>query len=954
MQKVEGSIEISRKTLATYRILGFVIATGVIAIPFLIPPEEHFDPMWQRYALGGAIGGLTLLHLFSSFLQRNTYYMVYAYCFLLNIWLVYLAFANNLILNYSPTPFLILISTSFVFKHFKLFFLFLAGIFVFSLCMYGLPDDPVFSPVFYYMIEIIIMIGLGILLDRQINERTALRKKGERQRVITRYAFEYSGDGILVVDPEGEVLEYNHRFLEMWPLDPADLERNAEAPIRNKMALLVEDKDGFLKSIEESYQMPEKQYSETIKLRDGRFLERFSTALRHGDESIGRIWFYRDRTKSFREKQKEEEKRRLLKAENKALIELAGAIKTQDITRQEKLTRIAEQSLDVLQANCAGVWLRSRTSDRYRCILTAGPADPRWEDLVICEAEYPEFFAAVSGVRALAIGKAGQEPATRDLEAACPALGGAALLYIPLRIEGEIAGFVHVRDHAAERQWTEEEIGFAGSLGDVGGVALESGRRQEAEKKLREKLAVLYSVFEMSGMGVLVTSENRGILDYNVEFVEMWQLNKDEILTGNVDKAIAKMRKLLVNEQQANDSEEFLRNFPDQERFDTFRFTDGRIIERNTRPLWVDGSLAGRMWFYRDITTRVKDEEALRNSEIQNRAIVEAVPDLMIRMDVAGYVLNLRIPETGEYNEWVSPDADSLENMFPPAMVGQILELSLQALDETDAEPIEVQMDLGGKVRDLEIRVVGSGQGEVLVIVRDVTQRKAAERELIKRNFELDSFVYRASHDLKAPLNSLMGLIDILTEENINEDQLRYIKMMDRSVVKLDVFIRNLNDFSRIARLELSGQNIDFPLVIGEIREGLRYMDNADRVEIREKLEGEQAFRCDPFHLEVILSNLISNAIKYQDHEKENSWAEVRVNASETEACIEVADNGIGIPKVYQDRLFELFFRASNQSFGSGLGLYITQNAVRKLNGRIEIESEEGVGTTFRIVIPNQ
>lgn len=952
MLKDTGSLEISRKTLVTYQILGLIIAIVVIAIPFLIPPEDHFDPMWQRYTLGGLIGGLTLLHIFSPFLQRNTYYMLYAYCFLLNIWLVQLAFYNDLILNYSPTPFLFLVSTSFVFKHFKLFLAFLIGIFVFSLCLYPVVENPIFSPVFYYMIEAIIMVGLGILMDRQINERAALRRKGERQRVITRYAFEYSGDGILVVDPKGQVLEFNRRFLEMWPLDPEDLERNQENPIRNKMAPLVVDQETFLQSIEESYEKPEKQYSESVELLDGRFLERFSAALQLDDEAIGRIWFYRDLTRNYQEKQEEEEKRRLLEMENQALIELAGAIGTAEITRQTKFNQIAVQSLDVLNAHCTGVWLKSRNSGRYRCILTAGPANPAWPDLVIEEEGLETFFHTLSGSRALAVKEAGSEPATSDLESAWPALAGAAAMYIPLRIAGAIAGFIYVRHDSTRRIWAKEEIGFAGSLGDVGGVALESERRREAEKMLREKLAVLKSVFEMSGMGILVTSSEYKALDFNAEFVNMWGLTDEEVAPGNEALGNAKMRKLLANEMQADEADAFLKETPEGERFDIFRLNDGRIIERNTRPLWVEGLREGRLWFFRDITARVKDEEALRNSEIQNRAIVEAVPDLMIRMGVTGFILNLTVPEVGEYKEWLPQKAETLEDMFPEEMTERILDLSLQALGETDLEPMEMQMDLGGKVRDLEIRVVGSGQGEVLVIVREVTQRKAAERELIQRNFELDSFVYRASHDLKAPLNSLMGLIDILMEEGIDEDQLRYIKMMDRSVVKLDVFIRNLNDFSRIARLELSGQSIDFSEMISEIRESLRYMENADRVEVREKLEVVPGFECDRFHLEVILSNLISNAIKYQDHQKDQSWVEIRFSVSETEACIEVIDNGIGIPKLYQNRLFELFFRASNQSFGSGLGLYITQNAARKLGGRIEIESEEGEGTTFRVFIP--
>ena len=128
--------------------------------------------------------------------------------------------------------------------------------------------------------------------------------------------------------------------------------------------------------------------------------------------------------------------------------------------------------------------------------------------------------------------------------------------------------------------------------------------------------------------------------------------------------------------------------------------------------------------------------------------------------------------------------------------------------------------------------------------------------------------------------------------------------------------------------------------MVDEIRESLKYMEKSARVTIEVAVEAGPALVADEFHLSIVMGNLISNAIKYQDLGKAAPEVKVEVSTTEERAVIVVADNGLGIPRQHQDRIFELFFRASNQSFGSGLGLYITRNAVEKMGGQIRFESE--------------
>ncbi|HEX2901293.1 MAG TPA: HAMP domain-containing sensor histidine kinase, partial [Bacteroidia bacterium] len=275
------------------------------------------------------------------------------------------------------------------------------------------------------------------------------------------------------------------------------------------------------------------------------------------------------------------------------------------------------------------------------------------------------------------------------------------------------------------------------------------------------------------------------------------------------------------------------------------------------------------------------------------------------------------------------------------------------ALRSGDVVAYEHELELQGNLRDLEVRLTPSGPGEALLMARDVTERKKTERELVQRNHELDSFVYRASHDLKAPLNSLMGLIEILKAESKDPGLATYLHLMDKSVLNLDTFIRNLTEFSKIARLEIRNQGVDFNELISEVTEGLRYMENAERVQQHIELIPGPVFIGDSFHIGIVLGNLISNAVKYQDLKKAEPWVKVQVKTSTQDCQIIVEDNGLGIAAAHQGRIFELFYRASNQSFGSGLGLYITRNAVEKMKGTIEMHSEEGKGTQFVVTLPN-
>ncbi len=227
--------------------------------------------------------------------------------------------------------------------------------------------------------------------------------------------------------------------------------------------------------------------------------------------------------------------------------------------------------------------------------------------------------------------------------------------------------------------------------------------------------------------------------------------------------------------------------------------------------------------------------------------------------------------------------------------------------------------------------------------------------ELTKINKELDSFVYSVSHNLKAPLMSVLGLLNLakMEDQKLGNAFSAYLQMMEKSIYKLDETLKEILDYSRNARKELSVERIDIQQIIHDNLEKMQYMPGANLIEKNIEIQGHDDFHSDPYRLSVILNNLISNAIKYSDPHKENPFLNVKVTFAGDMMRMVFEDNGIGIDEAYVTRVFDMFFRATMQKEGAGLGLYIVKETVDKLHGHIEVTSKVGKGTRFAIELPN-
>jgi signal transduction histidine kinase len=228
-----------------------------------------------------------------------------------------------------------------------------------------------------------------------------------------------------------------------------------------------------------------------------------------------------------------------------------------------------------------------------------------------------------------------------------------------------------------------------------------------------------------------------------------------------------------------------------------------------------------------------------------------------------------------------------------------------------------------------------------------------SNEELRKSNMELDKFVYSVSHDLRAPLSSVLGIIELAEEETSDKVMLDQLSIMKNSINKLDNFVLDILNYSRNSRLEVKKTKVLFKEMLDDIALNLKYMNRANTpIDIQIVINESGTFESDQSRLNIVLNNLISNAIRYSNSKSANPFVRITVDANEERAKVKVKDNGIGIRKDLQEKVFNMFYRVSENSEGSGLGLYIVKEAVEKLNGQISLESELGHGSEFTLVIP--
>jgi PAS domain S-box-containing protein len=403
---------------------------------------------------------------------------------------------------------------------------------------------------------------------------------------------------------------------------------------------------------------------------------------------------------------------------------------------------------------------------------------------------------------------------------------------------------------------------------------------------------------------------------------------------------------------------------------------EARFIHKNGTLMYFDCTISnqiqepdiqGLVITLHDITSLKEAQAKLLQQQQEQQIIFDSVPAIITFKDTYNRVLRVNHMAASFYG---LPKEDiegksmyDLNPLFAAKYHKEDIEIITSG--ESRLNVIEKVMLGNGQTKWLQTEKIpyyddrGKTTG-IIIFAKEITAQRRTEEELRsaleelkRRNYELDNYFYKVSHDLRSPLCSIEGLINLMKTEQDTAVSNLYLELIEKSVRKLDNFIKTILNHSNAIHTASQSTKIDFTHIFNDCLEELKYVPEQARVKATLHLSASGSFYNDPTRIAIIFRNLISNGLKFYNPSADNSYLHIHISVTPAKAYITVEDNGAGIEKKYLNKVFNMFFKATDRSEGAGLGLYIVKQTVEKLEGSVSLKSETGKGSTFRVVLPN-
>ena len=272
-----------------------------------------------------------------------------------------------------------------------------------------------------------------------------------------------------------------------------------------------------------------------------------------------------------------------------------------------------------------------------------------------------------------------------------------------------------------------------------------------------------------------------------------------------------------------------------------------------------------------------------------------------------------------------------------------------ELLDQRTMALMERESDLADRMEEIE-----SQKEELTAAVEELARQnlklETTLEELTERNRELDQILYRASHDLRSPITSIVGILNLLEYEPLTPALERYVTHIRDKSSQMDEVLKSLSILAKTISNDIHFSSVNLDQLVRICIGDLKFATNFSNVVIRTQIDSSQEVTTDRLLVSIVIKNLLSNALTFRDPTRDGLVL-IKTSGSQTYFQIEVEDDGEGIPESVQNKIFDMFYRGSERSTGSGLGLYIVRKVMSRLNGSIEFSCARGV-TNFKIVLP--
>ncbi|MBS1827873.1 MAG: response regulator [Acidobacteria bacterium] len=396
----------------------------------------------------------------------------------------------------------------------------------------------------------------------------------------------------------------------------------------------------------------------------------------------------------------------------------------------------------------------------------------------------------------------------------------------------------------------------------------------------------------------------------------------------------------------------------------------------------ANGRITGMLLASTDITAQQQDQEEVFRTTTELKALFQALPDMLIRLDADGRVLDAR---AGQPSDCIAPPEALIGKRLPEQLPPEEGIKVAQALSRLQKNHSMVMVEITIKQRDkveiFEARFCPNYRGESIVVIRRITEwRRSEERleqyaqQLEQKNEELahalanareatemkSRFLANMSHEIRTPMNGIIGMTEFLVATPLTTEQREYATAVKTSADSLLTLINDILDISKIEAGKMRLERLPFDL-------GLTVEEVAATCAIRARAKGLE-FTCassedvphsvvgDPGRVRQVLNNLLGNAIKFTERGKVSLFTELIGESGEALTVrFMVQDTGIGIANEHKERLFQSFVQGDNSTTrkygGTGLGLAISKQLVEMMGGEIGFNSERGRGSTFFFTI---
>lgn len=470
-----------------------------------------------------------------------------------------------------------------------------------------------------------------------------------------------------------------------------------------------------------------------------------------------------------------------------------------------------------------------------------------------------------------------------------------------------------------------------------------------------DSLSLFKAVFESTADGILIVGTDGKVLDYNHRFSEIWKIPKNILETRDDDIILSSILDQLLYPEKFLLKVKDLYDKPDAISSDVVEFKDGRFFERYSIPLKNEKEILGRVWRFQDVTE-------LRKLEERFQQVAELSPDIISIISPEGKLVFNSSASTRihGYSAEEMEGKNTMEFIHPEDQALVQEEMGKILADRSYISTVQYRyLNKDGTYSWMEATACNQIDNPringLVTISREINSRKKMENDLKLALKTRDDFISFTSHELNTPVTLFKLKLQILKKNFEKDGKAPEIKDYDSLIDQsksMQKLIEDLLSLSRIRAGKLSyfPEKFNLSLLIEEILFKYKETFENEKIKITGSIGPNIFVDADQLRIGQVVSNLISNAIKYAPQ----SPIQIDLVKADKYASLTITDFGPGIAPEYHQSIFELFERAKRKEYmpGLGIGLYLCKNIVEAMKGSIQVISRTGEGASFIVKLP--